>query len=247
MRYKAVISYDGSNFSGYQIQPKQRTVQGEVEKALSKMHKGLRITVHASGRTDRGVHALGQVLHFDSDLQIPLDNWKRALTAILPDDINVKRIEPVKDDFHARYDVIEKEYRYELLVDDEPNIFLRHYKHHVAPPINVKAMQEACKYLIGTHDFSSFCAAKATVKGDKIRTVYAASFLEKNTGLIFRIAGSGFLYNMVRIIVGTLVDIGYGKLKPEDMKKIIEKKERKAASKTAPPQGLYLYQVKYDE
>lgn len=240
-----MISYDGKAFSGYQVQPNGRTVQEAFEQALSKMHKGSSIRVTASGRTDAGVHAQGQVLHFDTNLTIPDENWQRALNALLPEDIFVRYAEEVAADFHARYDVVEKEYRYVILASAQPILFERHYSYHVSKPIDVEAIQAACKLVEGKHDFTSFCATKTGVKGDKTRTIYQAMCWKEADKLIFSFRGSGFLYNMVRILVGTLLDVGYKKNLPSDIVKIIDAKDRGAAGKTAPPQGLFLWNVVY--
>ncbi|PWU67441.1 tRNA pseudouridine(38-40) synthase TruA [Gracilibacillus dipsosauri] len=245
MRLKAIISYDGTYFSGFQIQPKGRTVQGVLESKLAKMHKGKPIRIVASGRTDQGVHAVGQVIHFDSPLQIPEGNWKKALNTMLPDDILVKEVQQVSPDFHARFDVETKEYRYFILQDEEMNLFQRHYEYFVREALDLEAMQQACQYLMGTHDFTSFCAANTNVKGEKVRTITNASFEKTGNRLVFRIRGNGFLYNMVRILVGTLLEIGKGKRTVEDLSTILEAKDRSKAGKTAPPHGLYLWEVNY--
>ncbi|WP_186576140.1 tRNA pseudouridine(38-40) synthase TruA [Aquibacillus kalidii] len=243
-RIRAVISYDGTNFSGYQIQPNGRTVQEEIEKALVKIHKGLVVRVVASGRTDAKVHAKGQVVHFDSHLNIPNENWKRALNALMPEDIYVKEAFLVDQQFHARFDVVEKEYRY-IIHTAEKDIFLRNYVYAIHESLNIQAMSDACQYVVGEHDFTSFCAANTNVKGDKIRTIYHATCTEVGDKVTFTFKGSGFLYNMVRILVGTMIEVGREKLSPQDMVNIIEAKDRKKAGKTAPPQGLYLWNVVY--
>lgn len=245
-KIKCIISYDGSNFFGYQVQPNKRTVQHEIERALEQIHKGSTIRVYASGRTDTGVHAKGQTIHFQTSLQIPGDRWKKALNALLPDDLYVIHSEIVADDFHARFHVKEKEYHYVILNREEPDIFRRNYVYHFPYKLNVERMVEACRYLEGTHDFTSFSSARATVKGDKIRTLYEVSCHVKDEEIKFVFRGSGFLYNMVRILVGTLLEVGQEKIEPITIKQILEAKDRKFAGKTAPPQGLYLWQVHYD-
>lgn len=247
MRLKAIIRYDGTAFSGYQIQPNGRTVQGEIEKVLIKMHKGKSVRVTASGRTDQGVHAMGQVIHFDTDLKIPNESWLRALNTMLPDDVEVVSITNVSSDFHARYDVREKEYRYYILNTSEKDLFRRHYTHFVKEKLNVNTMHDASQLFLGSHDFSSFCAANSNVKGDKVRTITDIAVEQTGKNIIIRVRGTGFLYNMVRIIVGTLIDIGSGNRNPEEIKKIIAAEDRTKAGKTAPPQGLYLWEVSYDE
>ncbi|MBY4605912.1 MULTISPECIES: tRNA pseudouridine(38-40) synthase TruA [Bacillus] len=246
MRLKCTISYDGHLFNGYQVQPGKRTVQDELEKALAVLHKSKdRIPVVSSGRTDSGVHAAGQVIHFDTSLSIPAERWPYALNALLPDDIAVKQAEIADDGFHARFSAVKKEYRYFVYTEKYPDVFKRHYAYHFSYHLNVQNMREAAKHLIGTHDFTSFCATKTEVQ-DKVRTIYELYWTETDDGLQMRITGSGFLYNMVRIIVGTLLDAGIGKISPADVKSMLEAKDREAAGRTAPGHGLYLWNVYYD-
>ncbi|MGP4042193.1 tRNA pseudouridine(38-40) synthase TruA [Gracilibacillus sp. D59] len=247
MRLKAIIRYDGTFFAGYQVQPKGRTIQGVIEKVLTKMHKGNHVRVTASGRTDQGVHAVGQVIHFDSELEIPLENWLRALNTMLPDDVEVMSITDVPADFHARYDVSEKEYRYYILNAKEKDLFRRYYTHFVQEDLDLVAMHKASQFFLGSHDFSSFCAANSNVKGDKTRTITDIAIEQEGKDIIVRVKGTGFLYNMVRIIVGTLIDIGLGNREPEEITQIIAAQDRSKAGKTAPPQGLYLWEVTYNK
>lgn len=245
MRYLAVVSYDGSNYAGYQIQPDQLTIQAVIEQALAKMHKGKPIKITASGRTDAGVHAYGQVFHYDSELAIPEANWKKALNSLLPDDIVILKVKKVTSSFHARYDALEKTYQYVILNSDDPSPFEVNYSTFIAEELDVSLINAACQYLIGEHDFTAFCAANSSVKGDKIRTIYDAHCKQDRDRLILSFTGNGFLYNMVRIIVGTLIEIGQGKRPVADLPKIINSKDRSLAGKTAPPQGLYLDHVTY--
>lgn len=245
MRMKMVISYDGTNFSGFQVQPGKRTIQAEIEKALGKMHKTDQVRIVASGRTDSGVHAIGQVVHFDTQLQIEPNNWLRALQSLLPTDIEVVDIEKVDDHFHARYDATSKEYRYIILQREQRDIFKRHYAYWISDSLDVVKMKQALSYIEGKHDFTSFCAANSGVKGDKIRTVLQATIEAQGDELIFTIKGDGFLYNMVRIIVGTMVEVGKGKRNPEEIIDILQAKNRKLAGKTAPAHGLFLWNVQY--
>ena len=246
MRMKCTISYDGHLFYGYQVQPGQRTIQDELEKALQTLHKAKeRIPVVSSGRTDSGVHAVGQTIHFDSPLSIPEAKWPYALNALLPDDISVRKAEAVNDQFHARFSAKRKEYRYMIYRGRHPDVFKRHYAYHVPYDLDMEKVQEASRFLVGTHDFTSFCATKTEVK-DKVRTVYELEWSDTGDGLQMRIVGSGFLYNMVRIIAGTLLDVGTGKFSPGDIEKMILAKNRDAAGRTAPAHGLYLWRVIYD-
>lgn len=243
-KYKCVIAYDGTDFAGYQVQPEKRTIQSEFEAVLAQMHKGTIIKVTASGRTDSGVHAKGQVLHFESPLTFPTENWIKAFSALLPTDIIALEVDIVPDDFHARFHTTGKEYRYIVARSKLRDPFKRNYAYHYPYPLNVEAMREAISYLIGTHDFTSFCSAKTEVV-DKVRTINEMDFEESDDFLVFRFVGEGFLYNMVRILVGTLLDVGSGKMSPHDMSGILDKKDRSFAGKTAPAQGLYLWKVFY--
>lgn len=241
-----IVSYDGAAFFGYQVQPNQRTVQAEIEDALKKMHKGTGIRIYASGRTDAGVHAVGQVIHFDSPYKIPANKWKIALNSLLPDDIAIHHAQLVPQDFHARFDVQKKEYRYKISINQDRDVFMRNYHYHFPFQLDYVAIKEAIKYFVGTHDFTSFCSAKTEIE-DKVRTVYEIEFFEDSNGvLVFRFVGNGFLYNMIRIMVGTLLEVGQGTKKPMEIMEIIEAKDRKKAGKTAPGTGLYLWKVYYD-
>jgi len=243
-RYKCEISYDGSAYCGFQIQPKDRTVQGEIEKALKKLHKGIDVKIQASGRTDAGVHAVGQVIHFDSDLDIPIGKWELALNTLLPHDIVVTTTEAVSSGFHARYNVIGKEYRYFIQLGERRDPFKRNYAYYYPYSLDLDAIREAMQHFIGEFDFTSFCSAK-TDKEDKIRRITSMELMEEENMLIFSFKGNGFLYNMVRIIMGTLLDVGRGKKIPESIPAIIEGKNRKLAGKTASANGLYLWKVIY--
>ncbi|WP_040203279.1 tRNA pseudouridine(38-40) synthase TruA [Neobacillus jeddahensis] len=244
-RYKCIISYDGSGFSGYQVQPNKRTVQTELEAVLAKMHKGELVKVTGSGRTDAGVHARGQVIHFDSPLPIAESKWENALNSLLPEDIVVRSVKKTSPTFHARFDAVGKEYHYLLQLSSKRDPFLRHFAYQYPYDLNVEAMLEASKYLLGTHDFTSFCSAKTEVV-DKVRTIEAIDFNIEKDVLTLRFVGNGFLYNMVRILVGTLIEVGAGKRPAAEIPVILEKKDRCLAGKTAPGHGLYLWQVFYE-
>ncbi|MBD8070919.1 tRNA pseudouridine(38-40) synthase TruA [Bacillus sp. PS06] len=243
-RLKCTIAYDGTSFFGYQIQPNKRSVQETVESILSKMHK-CPIHIVGSGRTDAKVHAVGQVIHFDTPLDIAVNRWKKALNSLLPEDIVVHNVEEVSTDFHARFNVVKKEYRYKLSHTPTRDVFNRHYAYHYPYQLDLESIKEAMRYLIGTHDFTSFCSAKTEVK-DKVRTLYQVELLEERDEYIFRFVGNGFLYNMVRILVGTLLEVGQGKIKPQDIQGMLLQQDRSLAGKTAPGHGLYLWKVTYD-
>ena len=245
-RMKVRISYDGSGFAGYQVQPGLLTVQSEVEKVLTAMHKGEMIRVSASGRTDAGVHATGQVIHFDTPLSIPNDRWQKALNVQLPTDIRVMDVVEAPPGFHARFSATGKVYRYKWSLAPVHSPFERHYTAHVTYPLNIERMNEAAECFIGTFDFTSFCSAKTEVE-DRVRTIHRLALEEHGEQLHLVVEGNGFLYNMVRIIAGTLLDIGIGKLNPSDIPRIIQERDRRAAGKTAPAQGLYLEKVVYEK
>ena len=244
-RLKATISYDGTLFAGYQVQPGERTVQLEIENVLAKMHKGEKVKITASGRTDARVHATGQVIHFDTSLTIPPERYKKALNVQLPRDIRVLAVEEAAADFHARYSVSGKRYRYIWDCEEEQSPFRRHYTvetNGLKP--DIEKMQAAAQFIIGTHDFSCFCAANTSVV-DKVRTVHSLSFSWYGEELHMTIEGNGFLYNMVRIIAGTLWEVGIGKREAKNLEAIIASMDRGKAGKTAPAHGLYLEKVFY--
>ncbi|EMS74522.1 tRNA pseudouridine synthase A [Enterococcus durans IPLA 655] len=246
-RYKAIIAYDGTNFNGFQKQPNGRTVQEEIEKTLTKMANGKEITVFGSGRTDAGVHAMGQVIHFDYPEERPLERMRFALDTQSPEDIAVKEVAIVSEYFHARYLVKEKTYQFRVDIGKPRSPFRRHYASYFPYPIDVEKIQRALPDLLGTHDFTSFCASGSSIE-DKVRTIYEAKMEVNETGdeLLFTFRGNGFLYKMIRILVGTLLKIGNGRLAEDSIPEIIAKKNRNAAGPTAHPEGLYLYEVKYE-
>lgn len=245
MRVKCIVSYDGTHFSGYQVQPNKRTVQGEIEEALLKLHKGQPTKVHASGRTDAGVHALGQVFHFDTTLNIPEEKWPYALNSLLPEDVVIVEVSYVNPDFHARFNATAKEYRYRINQQKMKDVFKRNYSFHYQYKLDLSAIRQACNHLCGTHDFTSFCVAKTEVD-DKVRTIYSIEIIEDDSEIIFSFIGSGFLYNMVRILVGTLLDVGQGYTDPNSIPVILEGRDRSLSGKTVPGHGLYLWKVYYD-
>ncbi|WP_429844523.1 tRNA pseudouridine(38-40) synthase TruA [Brevibacillus sp. FIR094] len=242
-RLRCVLAYDGTDFSGFQVQPDQVTVQGEIEAALNRV-TGEDIQVSGSGRTDAGVHARGQVIHFDTSSNIPMDKWRFVLNNQLPDSIVIRTVEEVDASFHARFDVQVKEYRY--CIDNNPvaDVFRHRYADHVRFPLDVDAMQQAAHYLVGEHDFTSFCSAKTYVE-DKVRTVYGLTVEKIGNEVWVTCRGNGFLYNMVRIIVGTLVEVGQGKRSPAELREILVACDREKAGKTAPAMGLTMWEVVY--
>lgn len=247
VRYKAIIAYDGTNFNGFQNQPNGRTVQGEIEKTLKMMNNGQGITIFGSGRTDAGVHAIGQVIHFDYPEERPLERMRYALDTQTPEDIACREVAIVKDDFHARYHVIEKTYEFRVDIGKPRSPFRRFYASFYPYPLDLDKIQRALPDLLGTHDFTSFCATGSSVE-EKVRTIYQAEMTVNATGdeLLFTFRGDGFLYKMIRILVGTLLKIGNGRMAVDSLPKVIAAKDRNAAGPTAHPEGLYLKEVKYE-
>lgn len=251
------IKYDGSQFHGWQRQPDSRTVQGTLEEALSKFC-GQDIKIDGTSRTDAGVHAYGQRASFKGDFGIPTEKIKLAVNNYLSGGMNklnhvgdVEIIDAVEVplSFHARFDSKGKTYRYVINNDKEPDIFRRNYCYFIPDDLDIEKMNEAAKYIVGTHDFKSFEAAGSQERETTVRTVCEITIDRKKTStnddIIIEITGDGFLYNMVRIIVGTLVEVGLNKRKPEELKDIIEKKDRTFAGHTAPAEGLYLKEIYY--
>ncbi|WP_416353153.1 tRNA pseudouridine(38-40) synthase TruA [Agrilactobacillus fermenti] len=245
-RYKLTLAYDGTDFAGFQRQPNQRTVQGVLERALFKMTKGQAVTVHGSGRTDSGVHALGQVVHFDYPGNIPAVNMLRALNSLMPLDTEILKSEIVSEDFHARFSTQGKRYLYKVDRGRYTNPFTRHYAGHYPYPLDLTRIQTALADVQGTHDFTSFAASGGVIKY-KVRTIYEATMLDvpESNQLHFEFYGNGFLYNMVRILVATLLEIGNGRRDVHDFLRLYAVKDRQQARGTAPASGLYLKKVYY--
>ncbi|MFU2163884.1 tRNA pseudouridine(38-40) synthase TruA [Streptococcus pluranimalium] len=246
-RYKAIISYDGRLFSGFQRQPGARTVQEEIEKTLSRLNSGKPVTIHGAGRTDAGVHAYGQVIHFDLPQTRDVEKLRFGLDTQCPDDISVVAVTLVSEDFHARYAKHSK--TYEFLVDTgrPKNPMMRHYATAYPYPLDVEAMQEAIKDLVGTHDFTGFTAA-GTAVDNKVRTITKATVeVAQKTGfLVFTFSGNGFLYKQVRNMVGTLLKIGNGRMPVSQIKTVLASKNRDLAGPTAAGNGLYLKEITYE-
>ena len=246
MRYLMTFSYDGTNFSGYQKQPKERTVQSELEKVLKQINDNKKVEVHASGRTDAKVHAMNQKAHFDLDINITIDKLQKGINSLLPDDIYVKKIEEVSDEFHARFNAIGKEYIYQINMG-EYNPLERNYVYQYNKKLDVVEMERAMKYLEGTNDFKSFTKTDEE-KDDYVRTL-SQTMITRDSRDVNKITltfiGTGFLRYMVRNIVGTLREIGEGKRRSEDIINILKEHDRTKAGKTANPEGLYLKNVFY--
>ncbi|MBB6216851.1 tRNA pseudouridine38-40 synthase [Anaerosolibacter carboniphilus] len=240
---KLTIEYDGTGFHGWQRQDHHRTVQEEVEKALEKIIKK-RITIHGSGRTDAGVHGLGQVASFKEDFTIPIDKIPLAVNALLPDDVAIRNAEEVSLDFHARYSAVGKRYIYKIYNRPLRSPLQRNYAYFVPTELNLDAIKKASSFFIGEHDFKAFMASGSSIK-DTVRRIHRLHVYQEQDMLTIEVEGNGFLYNMVRIMAGTLVDIGKSKISPENIPQIISSGDRTKAGHTAPPQGLYLAEVYY--
>lgn len=242
-RIKLTVAYDGTDYCGWQIQPNGITIEEVLNKKISKL-TGEDIHIIGASRTDSGVHALGNVAVFDTESTIPPERFAYAINQRLPEDIVIVQSEEVPEDWHPRYQDCTKYYEYHIMNSNVPNPLRRRTTNHVSFQLNEKKMQEAANYLIGTHDFKSFCNIR-TNTDDTVRTIYSLDVIRKEEEIIIRVSGNGFLYNMVRIIAGTLIRVGRGFYQPEQVKKILETKERTEAGVTAPPQGLRLVKIQY--
>lgn len=243
-RIKLTIAYDGTNYCGWQIQPNGITIEEILNKALSKM-TGEEILVIGASRTDSGVHAMGNVAVFDTDTTIPAEKIAVALNQRLPEDIVITKSEEVPLDFHPRYCNCSKTYEYHIINTRIPIPTKRLTNYFVSYVLDIDKMRQAASYLVGEHDFGSFCNVRTDVE-NTVRTITALDIMTNGNEITIRITGNGFLYNMVRIIVGTLIRVGRGFYEPEKVKEILEAKDRKAAGVTAPAHGLMLVEIKYE-
>ena len=242
--FKLTIEYDGTDFHGWQRQKSDRSIQGEIEAALQEM-TGEKINLIGSGRTDAGVHALGQVANFTCSTRLDSDAFQNGLNSLLPDSIVIRDCKMVNADFHARFDARRKRYHYRILNRRLPTAIKRQYCWHVRRPLDLESMDRAASKLVGTHDFSTFEGA-GSPRSDSVRQVFNAAFFKETADeIVFKIEANGFLRFMVRSIVGTLKDVGTGKLNPEEFQAILESRDRSQAGVTAPPQGLFLVRVVY--
>lgn len=242
-RIKMIVEYDGSRYHGFQIQENANTVQAELQSAVKQV-SGESVSILCAGRTDAGVHAQGQVIAFDTNSSVPGEKWKFALNSFLPPDIHAVASAECDSDFHPRFHALSKVYKYRIYRQARGRIFHRHFAFCSTEPLNLEVMEKACQALLGRHDFRSFCASGSSVKTFE-RTVKICRLLEEGPCLCLEIEADGFLYNMVRIITGTLLQIGRGIYPPDAMKDIINARNRSQAGPTAPPHGLYLMEVKY--
>lgn len=243
-RIKLVVAYDGTNYCGWQVQPNGETIEGVLNRELSSL-LGEDIKVTGASRTDSGVHSLGNVAVFDTDTRIPPEKISYALNIRLPEDIVVQDSCEVAPDFHPRHCNSRKTYEYRILNRRfaMPMRRLDTYFYH--RPLDVERMQQAARYLEGTHDFKSFCSVNTVVE-DTVRTIYTLQVIKDADDIItIRVQGSGFLYNMVRILAGTLIQVGIGAMEPEQMTEILEAKDRSASGPTAPAQGLTMMGIEF--
>jgi tRNA pseudouridine38-40 synthase len=245
-RYKITISYDGTNYAGWQVQDNAIAIQPIVQKALETVLRHP-ADLTGSGRTDAGVHALGQTAHFDTAIPLDFGKLLLSLNALLPKEIRVQKIEIVPNDFHARYHASSKIYHYHLHLDPITDPFTRIYRHHVVAPFDQKRLRDAIPCFLGAHDFTSFASQrhKGARRYNPVRTMMRLEAVPQEGGLRLEFEADGFLYKMVRNITGTLLDIAAGKIAPEEIAAICAAKDRRKAGFSAPPQGLFLIQVNY--
>lgn len=243
-RVRLIVAYDGTNYRGWQVQPNGITIEEVLNKHLSAL-LGEEIVVTGASRTDSGVHSMGNVAIFDTNTRMPAEKISFALNQRLPEDIVVQESKEVPSDWHPRYQVSRKTYEYRILnrTFRQPMRRLDTYFYHY--PLDVEKMQKAASYLIGEHDFKSFCAVGAQVK-TTVRTIYTCDVIKENDIITIRVTGNGFLYNMVRIIAGTLIRVGGGDMEPERMPEILDALDRNAAGLTAPAHGLTMIGIEYE-
>ncbi len=242
-RIKLIVAYDGTEYSGWQIQPEAPTIEMCLDKAIHEL-TGENVHVTGASRTDAGVHAYGNVAVFDTESTIPGDRFTFALNRFLPDSIVIQDSWEVSVDFHPRHCNTRKTYEYRILNTAVPLPQKRNFTWHVAGSIDIEKMKEAAAYIVGEHDFKSFCCVRTQAEST-VRTIYSLEVLQEGSEIIIRIKGNGFLYNMVRIITGTLIQVGKGRFMPEYVKHMLEAKDRTVAGQTAPPQGLTLVGIEY--
>ena len=233
------------NSIGWQKQPDKLNIQGTIEKAIERI-TGEQVDLMASGRTDRGVHALGQVANFKTNSNIPIEKFAIAINSNLKKSILIKSAEEVDERFHSRLTCKKKTYRYVINNSKYGTAIYRNLETHIPIKLNIEEMQKAIKFFEGEHDFKAFKASGTSSKSS-VRTIFNTNLYEKDDRIYIELTGNGFLYNMVRIISGTLLEVGLGKIRPYQIKEIIESKDRENAGRTLPSQGLYLVRVEYDE
>lgn len=243
MIYKVILAYDGSNYAGWQKQENALGIQEVIEKALTTIHKK-ETFITASGRTDAKVHALGQVFHFEADKKIGPDRYKMALNALLPEDIRILKVSMEADDFHARFSAKSKRYDY-ICTYEKENPFVYKYKEILNYTLNIEAMRKASEYLVGTHDFTSFSSSKIDPRKPRVKTITRIDIFEENQDIRFVYEGTGFLRYQVRMMTETLIMVGSNKIEIEEVKRILDKKDKSACRYNVSPNGLYLVHVNY--
>lgn len=243
--FKLLLEYDGSRYRGWQrLADSDMTIQGKLEAVLSRM-SGEAVEVIGSGRTDAGAHAKGQVANFHCDTTMNCKEILEYLRQYLPEDIGVINLEEVSPRFHSRYHAVEKTYRYRIWNSDMPNVFARKYTWKMTDPLNIDSMREGAQKFLGEHDFLAFCSNKH-FKKSSVRRITSIQIDQEGPEILFTVSGDGFLYNMVRIMVGTLVAIGRGTMRAEDIPVILEGRIREKAGETVPAKGLCLMEVRYE-
>lgn len=241
---KLTIEYDGKCYNGWQKQPNKLNIQGEIERAIYNITKE-EVDLIGSGRTDAGVHALGQVANFKTNSEISIEKLPLAINSQLKNSIVIKEAEEVDERFHSRYNAKHKTYRYIINNSKCGTAIYRNLEYSYPFKLDAEKMKQASKYFEGEHDFKAFKSSGTSSK-NSVRTIYKAIVKQEGEKIIIELTGNGFLYNMVRIISGTLLDVGLGKIQPEEIPEMIESKDRQRAGKTLPAHGLYLVEVKYD-
>ncbi len=246
-RIRMIIQYEGTNYVGWQTQPNGLSVQELLEKEIQKF-SGEYVPLHGSGRTDSGVHAFAQVAHFDTQSRIPPDKWAYALNAGLPKDVRVLYSEEAPESFHSRFSAKKKHYRYTVQTGPHANVFTRNTALHIHHALDVQVMEQCAKDVIGTHDFAAFKAAGTEMKST-IRSIFSSAWSSDESGslLFYDVCGDGFMYNMVRILVGTMLEIGGGLRNRESISRALCSAKREDAGATAPAHGLMLMRVEYPD
>lgn len=244
-RVRLTVAYDGTNYHGWQIQKNGITIESELNRCLTELF-GEEIHVIGASRTDTGVHALGNIAVFDTCARMPAEKISYALNQRLPEDIRIQKSEEVAPNWHPRHTDSRKTYEYRIYRGEFPMPVKRLYSYFTYRPLQVEKMRRAAAYLTGEHDFKSFCQTGAQAEST-VRTIYTVEVEEQGADLVIRVCGSGFLYNMVRIIAGTLMEVGEGKRSPEDMERVLQACDRAAAGPTAPAQGLTLMRYEFME
>ncbi|MCM1122176.1 MAG: tRNA pseudouridine(38-40) synthase TruA [Eubacterium sp.] len=243
-RVMLTVAYDGTNYHGWQIQPNGETIEGILNRCLLEL-TGEDVEVIGASRTDSGVHAMGNIAVFDTDSPIPADKFSYAMNRRLPDDIKIQKSQEVSFDFHPRHCTSRKTYEYRIYCASFPMPVKRLYAHFTYVPLEVDLMSQAGEYLVGTHDFKSFCSVDMQAE-TTVRRIDSLEVYREGREIVIRVTGGGFLYNMVRIIAGTLMEVGRGHIAPQEMERILAAKDRQAAGPTAPACGLTLIGIEYD-